>query len=172
MAATEIRIRPARAEDAAAIWSIIGPIIRGGETYALDRAMSEAEALAYWLAPDKNVFVAEDRDDVVGTYYLRVNQPGGGAHIANAGYATAAFATGRGVARAMGMHSLALARSSGFRGMQFNFVVSSNDVAIRLWQSLGFQIVGTLPLAFAHPSLGYVDALVMSQSFVKVGMRP
>ncbi|MGK2909222.1 MAG: N-acetyltransferase family protein [Sphingobium sp.] len=156
-----MRIRPARAGDTAAIWSIIGPIIKAGETYALDRAMSEADAIAYWLAPEKDVFVAEDGADIVGSYYLKANHVGGGAHVANAGYATAAFATGRGVARAMCTHSLCHARSRGFHAMQFNFVVSSNSVAVRLWHSLGFETVGTLPQAFAHPSLGYVNAFVM-----------
>lgn len=169
---TGIRIRPARAEDAAAIWAIIGPIIRAGETYALDREMSEADAIAHWLAPEKDVFVAADGADIVGTYYVKVNQQGGGAHVANAGYATAAFATGRGVARAMCTHSLGYVRKLGFRAMQFNFVVSSNSVAVRLWHSLGFETVGKLPAAFAHPSLGYVDALVMFRALAEVDTMP
>lgn len=154
-------IRPATPADAAAIWAIIGPTIRAGETYALDRDMTEAAALAYWFAPDKAVFVAEADGAIVGTYYLRANQPGGGAHVANCGYMTAAAATGRGIARAMAEHSLAEARHRGFRAMQFNFVVATNARAVRLWQSLGFAIVGRLPGAFAHPELGFVDALVL-----------
>ena len=154
-------IRPATSADAAAIWGIVGPTIRAGETYALDRDMSEAEALAYWFGADKAVFVAEADGAILGTYYLRANQAGGGAHVANCGYMTAASATGRGVARAMAEHSLAEARDRGFRAMQFNFVVATNDRAIRLWQSLGFDIVGRLPGAFAHPAHGFVDALVM-----------
>ena len=156
-----MQIRPATPADAAAIWAIIGPTIRAGETYALDRNMSEAEALAYWFGADKAVFVAEAEDKILGSYYLRANQAGGGAHVANCGYMTAASATGRGVARAMAEHSLAEARDRGFRAMQFNFVVATNDRAIRLWQSLGFEIVGRLPGAFAHPAHGFVDALVM-----------
>jgi ribosomal protein S18 acetylase RimI-like enzyme len=154
-------IRPATAEDAAAIWSIIAPIIRAGETYALDRALSEADALAYWMGSDRETFVAEGDGRVLGTYYLRANQAGGGAHVANCGYMTDASATGRGIARRMAEHSLGQARARGFRAMQFNFVVSTNERAIRLWQSLGFDIVGRLPRAFHHPSLGDVDALVM-----------
>lgn len=154
-------IRPARAADADAIWAIIGPTIRAGESYALPRDMSRADALAYWTAPDRETFVAEDDGAIIGTYYLRANQQGGGAHVANCGYMTAAAATGRGVARRMCMHSLDHARSRGFRAMQFNLVVSTNARAVRLWQSLGFEIVGRLPLAFAHPRLGDVDALVM-----------
>jgi ribosomal protein S18 acetylase RimI-like enzyme len=157
-------IRPARAEDAAAIWSIIGPTIRAGETYTLDPHLSEADATRYWLAPDKETFVAEDDGALVGTYFMRPNQAGGGAHVCNCGYMTSAAATGRGIARAMCQHSLQHARTRGYRAMQFNFVVSTNERAVRLWQSLGFQIVGRLPLAFNHPVRGYVDALVMFQA--------
>jgi ribosomal protein S18 acetylase RimI-like enzyme len=157
-------VRPARADDRAAIWSIVGPTIRAGETYALPRDMSEADALAYWLGADRETFVAEEGGRVVGTYYIRANQAGGGAHVCNCGYMTAADASGKGVARAMCLHSLDHARDRGFRAMQFNFVVSSNERAVRLWQSLGFAIVGRLPGAFAHPTLGCVDALVLFQS--------
>ncbi len=154
-------IRAARPDDAAAIWSIIGPVIRAGETYTLDPDMSETDALAYWLGPDKETFVAEDQGSIVGTYYIRPNQAGGGRHVCNCGYMTAAKATGRGVARKMCEHSLELAKQRGFKAMQFNFVVSTNERAVRLWESCGFGIVGRLPSAFAHPTLGYVDALVM-----------
>ena len=154
-------VRPAAKGDAAAIWSIIEPVIRAGETLTLDRDMSEADAFAYWFGADKEVFVAEADGVVLGTYYLRANQTGGGAHVCNAGYVTGARAVGRGVARAMCLHSIDHAKARGFRAMQFNFVVSSNKRAVRLWQSLGFEIVGRLPGAFDHPALGFVDALVM-----------
>ena len=154
-------IRRADTNDAPAIWRIIGPTILAGETYALDRDMTEEEALAYWLGDDRETFVAEDEGEIVGTYYLRANQAGGGKHICNCGYMTSSTATGRGIARAMCLHSLERARQLGYRGMQFNFVVSSNKRAVALWRSLGFEIVGRLPQAFHHPSLGFVDALVM-----------
>lgn len=154
-------IRPATPADAAAIWAIIEPMIRAGETYTLDRDMGEGDALAYWFGPDKETFVAEDEGTILGTYYLRANQAGGGAHVANAGYVTGAAATGRGVARAMGQHSIDHAKALGFRAMQFNFVVSSNVRAAGLWRSLGFEVVGRLPGAFDHPADGFVDALVM-----------
>ena len=157
-------IRPARREDASAIWSIMEPIVRAGETYALDRNMSADDALAYWLAPDKDTFVAEKDGAILGTYVMRPNQAGGGRHVANCAYMTSAHATGRGVARRMCEHSLDHARSRGYRAMQFNFVVSTNERAVRLWQSLGFEIVGRLPGAFAHPLHGDVDALVMFRS--------
>jgi ribosomal protein S18 acetylase RimI-like enzyme len=157
-----MHIRPAQpTSDAAAIWGIIGPTIRAGETYALDRDMSEADALAYWLGPDRETFVAEEGGEVVGTYFLRANQAGGGRHVCNCGYMTRPDAAGRGVARAMCQHSLEHARRRGYRAMQFNFVICSNTRAVRLWESFGFEIVGRLPGAFEHPRLGDVDALVM-----------
>ena len=156
-----MQIRTAETRDDDAIWRIIGPTIRAGETYALPRDMSAADALAYWRSPGHEVFVADDNGMIVGTYYLRGNQRGGGAHVANCGYMTAAEASGRGVARAMCAHSLVHAKERGFRAMQFNFVVGSNTRAIALWQSFGFAIVGRLPGAFAHPQLGDVDAVVM-----------
>jgi ribosomal protein S18 acetylase RimI-like enzyme len=156
-----LEVRPATAADAPFIWSIVGPIIREGETYALPRDMSREAAVAYWLGDDRETFVALIDGQIVGTYYLKANQQGGGSHVANCGYMTAAPASGRGVARQMCRHSLEYARNSGFKAMQFNFVVSTNERAIRLWQSLGFEIVARLPLAFQHPREGYVDALVM-----------
>lgn len=156
-------IRPANAGDAHAIIGIILPTIREGATYSLDVDISAAEALAYWMGQDKETFVAEDKGEIVGTYFMRPNQSGGGRHVCNCGYMTSALAAGRGVARRMCEHSLDHARSRGYRAMQFNFVVSTNERAIRLWQFMGFEIVGRLPGAFQHPRAGYVDALVMFQ---------
>ena len=156
-----MQIRLARHDDRDAIWRILRPTIMAGETYALPSDLSEADAIAYWMGPDRETFVAEEDGLILGTYYLRPNQLGGGAHVANCGYMTAPEATGRGVARRMCEHSLQQARDRGFRAMQFNFVVATNERAIRLWQSLGFETVGRLPLAFLHPLYGYTDALVM-----------
>jgi ribosomal protein S18 acetylase RimI-like enzyme len=157
-------IRPA-ADDDDAIWAILEPILREGEAYALPRDWSRREALAYWRAPDHAVFVAQGASDqaseILGTYYLRPNHKGGGAHVANCGYATHPLARGRGVARAMCVHSLELAKRQGFTAMQFNFVVATNEPAIALWESQGFDEVGRLPRAFRHPTHGLVDALVM-----------
>jgi len=159
-----MEIRKALPADAKAIAAIIIPTLREGSTYAIDPDLSEADALAYWVSPDKETFVAEVDGVIVGTYYMRPNQAGGGRHVCNCGYMTRSGATGRGIARAMCQHSLAHARSRGYRAMQFNFVVSTNDRAIRLWESLGFEIVGRLPGAFQHPAQGFVDAFVMYQS--------
>lgn len=160
-----LTIRPAFAADDDAIWAILEPTFRAGETYPIPRDIGRADALAYWRSPGHSVFVAQENDNaagaVTGTYYLRANQRGGGDHVANCGYMVAAGATGRGVARAMCTHSLAQAREAGFTAMQFNFVVTSNQRAVKLWQSCGFEIVGRLPLAFRHPGLGPVDALMM-----------
>ncbi|MDC7784674.1 GNAT family N-acetyltransferase [Rhodoplanes sp. TEM] len=160
-----MHIRPAAAADADALWAILEPVIRAGETYPLPRDMDREDALAYWLSPAHEVFVAvyEDggRAAVVGTYYLRANNAGGGAHVANCGYMVAQDAAGRGVAQEMCAHSLARAKARGFRAMQFNFVIASNERAVRLWQHMGFAIVGRLPGVFEHPTKGFVDALVM-----------
>lgn len=156
-----LSIRAARSDDATAIWKVLEPIVRAGETYPLSRELNRDEALAYWCADQHEVFVAEKGNDVIGTYYLRANQRGGGSHVANCGYVTAVTAFGRGVGRAMCTHSLAHAKNRGFRAMQFNFVVSTNVRAVRLWQRLKFKIVGRLPEAFLHPRAGYVDAYVM-----------
>jgi ribosomal protein S18 acetylase RimI-like enzyme len=156
-----MQIRPATDADKHAIWNVIEPIIRAGETYTLPRDMDKASVLAYWHSSEREVFVAEDNSGIVGTYFLQANQHGGGGHVANCGYMTAVNATGRGVGRAMCEHSLGRARGRRFRAMQFNFVVSTNERAVRLWQSFGFEIVGTLPKAFLHPTLGYVDAYIM-----------
>jgi ribosomal protein S18 acetylase RimI-like enzyme len=157
-------LRPATPADDDAIWAILEPTFRAGETYPIPRDISRADALGYWHTPGHSVFMAEDGGRIVGTYYLRANNRGGGAHVANCGYMTAAGETGRGVARAMCTHSLDEARRRGFTGMQFNFVVASNTRAVRLWQSCGFVIVGTLPGVFMHPRLGPVDAYVMHRA--------
>ena len=156
-----IQIRPATGSDADSLWKIIEPVLRAGETYALPRDLSREQALAYWFAPAHEAFVAEEDGQIVGSYYLRANQQGGGSHVGNCGYMTAEWAMGRGVAGAMCAHSLDRARERGFRAMQFNLVVSTNERAVRLWQRYGFEIAGRLAGAFRHPTLGFVDAYVM-----------
>jgi ribosomal protein S18 acetylase RimI-like enzyme len=159
-----ITVRNATGFDADAIWAILEPMLRAGETYTLPREMTREAAIAWWFAPAHEVLVAEEGGVVLGTYFLRANQQGGGAHVANSGYVTLPSASGRGVARAMCAHSLERARERGFRAMQFNFVVSTNERAVRLWESFGFQVAGRLPGAFQHPAAGFVDALVMHRT--------
>ena len=153
-------IRPATSADHDTIWSIIEPVIRAGETWALDRAMTRAEALAWWTAPDREAFVLEEENRILGTYFLRANHEGGGAHVVNAGYMVAADAGGRGVGPALCRDFLDRARAQGFAAMQFNFVVSTNERAVRLWHRLGFETAGRLPGAFRHPTLGDVDVVM------------
>jgi ribosomal protein S18 acetylase RimI-like enzyme len=159
-------VRPAQHNDHDSIWAILEPVIRAGETYTLPRDMSRESGLAYWFAEPHEVHVAEDDGVILGTYFLQPNQRGGGSHVSNCGYVTASQVTGRGVASAMCEHSLMRARELGFLAMQFNFVVSSNERAVRLWQRHGFQIVGCLPKAFRHPELGLIDAYVMYRELI------
>lgn len=156
-----LTLRPAEHADHPAIWEALRPVFRTGDTYSIDADISREDALAYWCGPAHRCFVACDGDKVLGTYYLRRNQGGGGAHVCNCGYVTSAEAQGRGVARAMLDHSLSTARDAGYRGMQYNFVVSTNTRAVATWERAGFDIVGCLPQAFLHPEQGYVDAFVM-----------
>lgn len=159
-----LRVRPATEADWPDIWPILEAVVRPGEVYAVDPAIGEPDGRAYWFSLGHEVFVAEADGVIVGSYYMRANQGGGGAHVANCGYMTDPARQGRGVARAMCLHSLDHARARSFRAMQFNIVVSTNTRAVRLWDSLGFAVVGRLPGAFHHPRDGYVDALVMFQA--------
>lgn len=154
-------IRPAAEADETATMEIVAPVLRAGETYAIDRDLSDEAMRAYWFLPAHAVFVAEDESGILGTYYLQANQGGGGRHVANCGYMVSPKAQGKGVAAAMCEHSQVVARERGFRAMQFNHVVSANVRAVALWQRLGFEIVGTLPKAFNHPVHGFVDSFVM-----------
>jgi L-amino acid N-acyltransferase YncA len=156
-------IRPATRGDDDAIWQIFQAVIRPGDTYVFDPDMSREDALAYWFHSGTSTYVLEEEGSILGTYILRPNQPALGSHVANAAFMVAPTARGAGIGRRMGEHCLAEARAMGFRAMQFNFVVSTNAPAVRLWKQLGFEIVGTLPGAFRHATLGYVDAYVMFQ---------
>lgn len=160
-----MNIRPATPADHDAIWAILEPTTRAGDTFALPRDMSREDAMAYWLSPGHSVFVAEgegvDEGVVLGSYYIRANQKGGGSHVANCGYMTLPQSRGRGIARALCAHSIDVATAQGYRAMQFNFVVSTNERAVAIWRDFGFEIVGRLPGAFRHPAHGFVDALVM-----------
>jgi ribosomal protein S18 acetylase RimI-like enzyme len=169
-----VNIRPATDADRDAIWKTFHRVVAAGETYAIDPNISRADAFAYWFRSDTHTFVAEldglkppslgAEHRLVGTYILRPNQSGGGSHVANAAFMVANEARGHGIGRAMGEHCLSEAHRLGFRAIQFNFVVSTNESAIRLWRELGFEIVGTLPGAFRHPEKGYVDVYVMFRS--------
>ena len=148
-------------------WRIIEPVLRAGETYAYPPDISEQEAHAAWVLGSTATFVAVDEEgDVVGSYYLKPNQPALGAHVCNCGYIVGDKARGRGVASAMCEHSQREALSRGFRAMQYNLVVASNEAAIRLWKRHGFEVAGTLPGAYRHTKRGFVDAHVMYKRLV------
>ena len=162
-----LTVREYTSGDWPALWAIMEPVFRAGETYAFDPAITEAEAQRVWIEVPAATYVAVDETGMLlGTYYIRPNQPGLGAHVCNCGYIVAAAARGQGIASRLCEHSQDEARRLGFRAMQFNLVVSTNTGAVRLWQTLGFPIVGTLPGAFNHPRLGYVDAYVMYKQLV------
>ena len=146
------------------IAEIFKKVVSTGDSYVFLPNAGDEEARAYWLSPEFKSFVAIDEGRVVGMYKLRANNIGLGAHVANASFMVDSSTRGSGVGRAMGQHCLDQARRDGFKSMQFNFVVSTNTPAVKLWQSLGFDIVGTLPEAFNHMQLGYVDAYVMYRS--------
>ena len=150
------------------MWSIFREVISTEDTYPFSPDTPRAEAFAYWLGPGVTSYVVEDEERIVGMYKVVPNRPGLGSHVANASFMVAPAYSGRGAGRQMGLHCLREARRSGFRAMQFNFVVSTNLPAVALWRSLGFAIVGTLPGAFRHKDLGYVDAYVMFRSLEEI----
>jgi L-amino acid N-acyltransferase YncA len=156
-----LELRAATAADREAIWTIWREVIAAGDAFAYDAQTTRDQALGFWVDSSACCKVAVQDGVVMGTYYLRPNQPGRGAHVANAGYMVARAGQGRGVGRALGVDSIAEARRLGFSAMQFNLVVATNGPAVRLWQDLGFRIIGTIPRAFDHITLGRVDAHVM-----------
>ena len=157
----ELEIRPATGADADAIWRIFHAVVAPGDTYAFPPDITRAEALAAWMGTGTETFVAVAPEGVIGTYILKPNQKGPGDHVCNCAYMVAPAAQGRGIGRAMAEHSLETARARGYRAMQYNLVVSTNEPAVHLWRGLGFSVVGTLPGAFRHPGHGEVDAYVM-----------
>lgn len=156
-----ITIRAAGPDDFDLIWPLLRDVFAGGDTYAVDPAITKADARAYWMTQARATYVAVGPSGIVGTYFIKTNQPGGGAHICNCGYIVGPEARGQGVAEQLCAHSQQEARTLGYRAMQFNFVLASNTGAVRLWHRLGFDTVGTIPDAFDHPMLGVVDAYVM-----------
>jgi ribosomal protein S18 acetylase RimI-like enzyme len=156
-------IRPYRPEDWDQIWAVLEPVFRAGDTYAIRTDIIPGEAREYWTSRPKQVFVAIDETtgQLLGTYYVRPNFDGPGSHVCNCGYIVAEQSRGQGVASRMCEHSLAEAAARGFRAMQYNLVVSTNERAVRLWKHMGFEIIGTVPGGFRHPRLGFVDAHIM-----------
>ena len=154
-------IREATEKDFDLIWPIFHAIVRAGDTYAYPVDTNKQQAFQIWLDSPRKTYVFEEDGNILGTYFLKTNQAGPGDHVCNCGYMVSSSARGRGLATTMCEHSQKIAKELGYKAMQFNFVVSSNKGAVRLWRKLGFDTVGCLPNAFNHPTLGYVDALVM-----------
>lgn len=153
--------RAATESDWPQVWELFQLVTAAGDSFAYDEHTTEATARKLWFEPPASCFIAEDESSFAGTYYVRPNQPGRGGHVANAGYMVHPDCRGRGLARAMCEHSLEMARKLGFTAMQFNFVVASNETAVKAWQDHGFAIIGRIPHAFRHRELGFVDALIM-----------
>jgi L-amino acid N-acyltransferase YncA len=156
-----MKIREATGNDFERIWPIFEEIVRAGETYAYPMDISKDEAKGLWIDYPRKTFVFEDDDGIMGTYYIKSNQSGPGQHVCNCGYMVSSKARGKGIATQMCEHSQLQALELGYKAMQFNFVASTNEGAVRLWKKLGFETVGRLPKAFSHPNKGFVDALVM-----------
>jgi L-amino acid N-acyltransferase YncA len=158
-----LQIRKATGQDWPAIWPIFRKIVAAGETYAYDRDMNEPEAERMWMvAPPGLAVVAVDEEAaILGTASMYPNRPGPGSHVASASFMVDPAASGRGTGRALGKYMIEWARRSGFRAIQFNAVVETNEPAVALWRSLGFEVVGTVPEAFDHPAHGYVALLIM-----------
>jgi ribosomal protein S18 acetylase RimI-like enzyme len=156
-------IREVTETDWPALWPILQEAFSSGDTYPYPPDISESDARRAWIDAPAATFVAVEENEILGTYYLKTNQPGLGSHICNAGYIVGKAARRRGLGRALCAHSMEEARRRGYRAMQFNLVVSTNEGAVRLWKDMGFQVIGTLPRAFNHKELGLVDALVMYQ---------
>ncbi|WP_183566792.1 GNAT family N-acetyltransferase [Mucilaginibacter sp. SP1R1] len=154
-------IREATPNDLDGIWEIFEIVIKSGDTYAFDPNTPKEDLPKLWLAPTMKVFVAEENGQILGTYFIKPNQVGLGAHIANCGYMVHPETRGRGVGKQLFDHSWLIAKEAGYTGMQFNFVVSTNTSAVKLWEKCGFKIIGTIPKGFKHQQLGYVDAYVM-----------
>ncbi|MCY4421222.1 MAG: N-acetyltransferase [Gammaproteobacteria bacterium] len=156
-----MNIREVTEKDFDEIWPIFHEVVSAGDTYAYPKDISKEDALKIWMHAPRKTFVIEDDQKVLGTYYIKTNQSGPGNHVCNCGYMVSSEARGKGLATTMCEHSQKVAVELGYKAMQFNFVASTNEGAVRLWTTLGFEVVGRLPKAFNHPGQGYVDALVM-----------
>ena len=157
-----ITIRLFQAQDWTETWKVIEPVFRAGETYAFSPDITAEGAYKVWIEAPAATFVAVDSNQaIVGTYYIKPNQPALGAHVCNCGYIVAEHARNQGLASLMCEHSQVQAVTMGFLAMQYNLVVSTNESAVRLWKKHGFEIIGTLPKSFRHNRLGLIDAHVM-----------
>ncbi len=156
-----MNIREATESDFEGIWLFFQPIVSKGETYSFPRNSTKEEGLELWIRRPRKTFVFVENGEILGSYYILTNKLGAGSHVCNCGYMVSPQARGKGIATSLCKHSQKTALELGYKAMQFNFVTSSNEGAIRLWIKLGYDIVGRLPKAFNHPAKGFIDALVM-----------
>ena len=156
-----IHIRKAEEKDYTEIWEIIKPVIEKGDTYTFYPTSTKEQMLAYWCGSDKHCYVALVENKVMGTFIMKDNQPGLGSHVANASYMVSPQSSGKGIGRTMGEFSLQEAKKLGYRAMQFNMVVKTNNTAVELWKKIGFKIIGEIPEAFNHNKFGYTNAYIM-----------
>ena len=156
-----VEIRNANENDKAAVWQIIKAVIAGGDTYVFESDTPEELMIEYWFSPEKYVYVAEENGKMLGTYWIKANQPGLGDHVGNGAYMVSSEAKGKGIGKMMALHSIEEARRKGFQSIQFNFVVKSNTVAVNLWKSVGFEVIGEIPDAFRHKQNGLTNAYIM-----------
>ncbi len=157
----EIKIRLANLDDFEGIWKIFKDVIATGDTYVNRPETTMEEGRAKWFAPNIKTYVAVINDKIVGAYFLRSNHPDLGSHVSNAGFIVDKNTRGMGVGKSLVNHALDNARNLGYKAMQFNFVVSTNTVAVNLWKSAGFRIIGTVPNGYHHKQLGFVDSYIM-----------
>jgi len=156
-----MKIRKAKKSDADQILKIFYEVIAPGDTYVFTPDISKEEAQDYWMNDKIHCYVVEENDTILGCYVIRNNRPGLGSHVANASFIVSQTARGKGVGKLIGNDALKEAKNLGYQAMQFNFVVSTNEIAVKLWQSLGFKIIGTSPKTFNHKTLGLVDTYIM-----------
>lgn len=156
-----ISIRIATDLDFDEIWDIFHRVIASGDTYAHSPHTTKEDAYFFWMPPHKKTYVAMLHGKIVGTYFIKANQPDSGSHIANAAYIVHPEQQGKGIGFAIVTHSIEEAKKLGFTAMQFNLVVSTNAPAIKLYEKLGFKIIGTTPQGFKHPTQGFVDAYIL-----------
>jgi L-amino acid N-acyltransferase YncA len=154
-------IREADINDIDGIWEIFEKVVKGGDTFAFDPDTTKEEMIKLWLAPAMKTFVAEENGRIAGSYFIKPNQPGLGAHVSNCGYMVHPEVRGKGAGALMCAHSIVKAKELGYMGMQYNLVVSTNTKAVQLWERSGFKIIGTIPRGFHHKNLGYVNAYIM-----------
>lgn len=156
-----MNIRKATIEDYDLVWDIFSEVIQAGDTYVFAEDTPKSDLDKHWFASYMQTYVAEENDEILGTYIIKPNHPDRGNHVANASYMVKPSAQGKGVGKLLCKHSLEVAKESGYQSMQFNIVISTNKAAVHLWQKFGFKIIGTTPKGFNHKELGLVDTHIM-----------